>query len=76
MDVTFTASASGKLDPADLPTVRTLGVLGGKVAREIAEQLRIIDLNGVEFLENIRNPIGLTRAKLLPQWAKFFLGYP
>ena len=42
---------------------------------EIAEQLRIIDLGGVENLENIRNPIGSARANLLPQSAKDFLGY-
>jgi hypothetical protein len=67
--------ATGKLLPANLPGVQTIEVLGGKAAREVAEQLRIIDLGGVQKLENIRNPIGPARAHLLPRWAKDFLGY-
>jgi RHS repeat-associated protein len=58
--------ASGKLLPQDLGTVRTTEVLGGRIAREIAEQLRINELGGIKFLENIRNPIGLARRYLLP----------
>jgi hypothetical protein len=61
--------ASGKLLP-NTP-VKITEVLGGKTAREIAEQLRINSLggiiqNGVKVLENIRNPIGKARQYLLP----------
>ena len=47
--------------------VTTTEVLGGKTAREIAEQMRINTLGGVEFLENIRNPIGEARKYLMGQ---------
>jgi len=57
---------SGKLLESELSTVRTTEVLGGKTAREIAEQLRINQLGGVRNLENIRNPIGPNRQYLLP----------
>jgi uncharacterized protein RhaS with RHS repeats len=57
--------ASGKLLEADLSTVETTEVLGGKTAREIAEQLRINELGGVNNLENVRNPIGPARQYLL-----------
>ncbi len=56
----------GKLLQADISKVRTTEVLGGKTAREIAEQLRINELGGVKNLENIRNPIGPARQNLLP----------
>ena len=55
--------AAGKLIPGT-PVIRT-EVLGGKTAREIAEQLRINALGGVRNLENIRNPIGAARQYLL-----------
>jgi hypothetical protein len=55
--------ASGKLFPGT--SVRTTEVLGGKAAREIAEQLRINSLGGIKYLENIRNPIGPARQYLL-----------
>lgn len=58
--------ASGKLLQKDLSTLRTTEVLGGKTAREVAEQLRINQLGGIENLENIRNPIGPARQYLLP----------
>jgi RHS repeat-associated protein len=57
--------ASGKLLPGT--SVKTTEVLGGKTAREIAEQLRINSLGGIKYLENIRNPIGSTRRYLLPK---------
>ena len=62
--------ASGKLLPGTL--VRTTQVLGGKTAREIAEQLRINSLGGIyqdgfKVLENMRNPIGPARQYLLPK---------
>ena len=60
--------ASGKLLPGT--SVKTTKVLGGKTAREIAEQLRINSLGGIyqdciKVLENIRNPIGPARQYLL-----------
>jgi len=55
--------ASGKLLPGT--SVRTTEVLGGKTAREIAEQLRINSLGCIKYLENIRNPIGPARQYLL-----------
>gem|GEM_PF-6580773 len=45
--------------------VKTTEVLGGKTAREIAEQLRINSLGGIRNLENLRNPIGSARQYLL-----------
>ncbi len=57
-------TASGKLPTGG--AVNTTEVLGGKTAREIAEQLRINNLGGVRNLENIRNPIGPARQHLLP----------
>lgn len=57
--------ASGKLLPGT--SVRTTEVLGGKTAREIAEQLRIYELGGIKNLQNIRNPIGPARQYLLPK---------
>ena len=58
--------ASGKLLPENLSTLRTTEMLGGKIAREIGEQLRINQFGGIDFLENIRNPIGAARQYLLP----------
>ncbi|CDL86089.1 RHS repeat-associated core domain-containing protein [Xenorhabdus cabanillasii] len=55
---------SGKL-PAGTP-VTTTPVPGGKLQREIAEQLRIRELGGVKNLENKVNPIGPKREHLLP----------
>ena len=57
--------ASGKLLPEALDTVTSKTVLGGKTAREIAEQLRIRDLGGIKNLRNERNPIGKARKYLL-----------
>lgn len=59
---------SGKL--LEGTQVQVTEVLGGKLAREIAEQLRINELggiyqNGMKVLENIRNPIGAARQYLL-----------
>src|SRR5438477_243641 len=56
---------SGKLLPEGLDAVRTTEVLGGKTAREIAEQLRINELGGIKNLENVRNAIGKAREYLL-----------
>jgi len=51
--------------PEDLPSVQRAEVLGGKTTREVAEQLRINRLGGIDNLENIRNPIGSARQQLL-----------
>jgi YD repeat-containing protein len=56
----------GHFEGGDLSTVRWTEVLGGKTAREVAEQLRINELGGVENLLNVRNPIGPLRQYLLP----------
>ncbi len=55
--------ASGLLERG--AAVETKQVLGGRTAREIAEQLRINALGGVEKLQNVRNPIGKAREYLL-----------
>jgi hypothetical protein len=47
----------GKLDPSMVGTIIYRPVSGGKLAREIAEQFRILDLGGIRRLENKRNPI-------------------
>ena len=57
--------ASGKLLASDLSTVQMTEVLGGKTQREIAEQLRINSLGGIQNLENKVNPIGPARQYLL-----------
>ncbi|PRD47252.1 RHS repeat-associated core domain-containing protein [Sphingobacterium haloxyli] len=59
---------SGKLLPNT--AVKTTEILGGKTAREIAEQLRINTLGGVKVLENVRNPIGAARQYLLSEIPK------
>ncbi len=64
--------ASGKLLEAELPNVTRTEVLGGKTAREVAEQLRINELNGVKGLENVRNPIGPARKHLIPDDPRWF----
>jgi RHS repeat-associated protein len=57
--------ASGKLLPQNLGTVRITEVLGGRLAREVAEQLRIDELGGIGKLANLRNPIRNGAARLL-----------
>jgi hypothetical protein len=59
--------ASGKLQPNNLLRLNTKEILGGRTAREVAEQLRINELGGIKNLENIRNPIGPGRRYLLQQ---------
>jgi len=56
---------SGKLLPGDFYSVQTTEVLGGRIPREIAEQLRIEQLGGVGNLRNVRNAIGVARQYLL-----------
>ena len=61
---------SGRLLIGDIASLQVKEVLGGKLAREIAEQLRIDKLggiyqNGIKMLDNFRNPIGKARRHLL-----------
>jgi hypothetical protein len=64
--------ASGFLDVKDLHTLLTKEVLGGKIARELAEQFRIDALGGIDPISGIKvlankiNPIGAAREYLLP----------
>jgi hypothetical protein len=60
--------ATRKLLVKDISSIRTTEVLGGKTAREIAEQMRINALGGIRGgrLDNIRNSIGPARQYLLP----------
>jgi hypothetical protein len=44
-----------------------IGVSGGKIAREIAEQHKIDELGGIKALGNARNPIGRRRFGLMPE---------
>ena len=52
---------SGKLAASDATSVGRTEVLGGKTAREIAEQRRINQLGGIVNLENKINAIGPAR---------------
>lgn len=54
---------SGKLPEGAEVTTRE--VLGGKTAREVAEQTRINELGGIKNLENKVNPIGPSRQHLM-----------
>ncbi|MBP9760765.1 MAG: DNRLRE domain-containing protein [Candidatus Magasanikbacteria bacterium] len=58
---------SGKLDANDLLQVKVKEVPGGKTQREIAEQMRINELGGIDKLSNKVNPIGPNRQQLLPK---------
>ena len=64
--------ATRKLPFSELPNVLRTEVLGGRTAREIAEQLRINALGGIDALENVRNPIGYGRRHLLPNDPRWF----
>ena len=56
---------SGKLAAEDVGSVRRTEVLGGKTAREVAEQRGINQHGGIQNLENKKNPIGPKRQHLL-----------
>jgi hypothetical protein len=56
---------SGKLKEDDLSTVESTEVLGGKLAREAAEQKRIDELGGIKELENKVNPIRPSRQHMM-----------
>jgi hypothetical protein len=55
----------GILSDKNCPLNESQEIIGGKTQREIAEQLRINDLGGIENLANQRNPIGPNRSYLL-----------
>jgi hypothetical protein len=57
--------ASGKLLEEGISSVRFTEIAGGKLAKEIAEQLRINELGGIGNLENVRNAIGVARDYLM-----------
>ena len=75
--------ATGKITPRAALNAITWEVRGGRTAREIAEQLRINDLNGIGGLANKVNPIGNSSKALLQNfenlaeyldWLDFHLG--
>jgi RHS repeat-associated protein len=57
---------SGKITEEAAAAAWRWAVPGGKISREIAEQVRLSELGGVQNLANVRNPIGEARATLLP----------
>jgi hypothetical protein len=57
--------ASDKPLPQDLGSVRITEVLGGRLSKEIGEQLRIDELGGFANLANKVNPVANGAARLL-----------
>jgi hypothetical protein len=51
----------------ELNAAERFGVSGGKTAREIAEQQKIDEFDGIGNLLNKRNPIGPRRFHLMPE---------
>jgi hypothetical protein len=49
---------SGRFTQAEIEAAEQIGVSGGRIQREIAEQLKIDELGGIRVLGNVRNPIG------------------
>jgi hypothetical protein len=58
---------SGRFTQAEVDAAQRIEVLGGKTAREIAEQQKIDELGGIDNLLNQRNPIGPRRFGLMPE---------
>jgi YD repeat-containing protein len=58
---------SGRFSQAEVDAAERIAVSGGRTKREIAEQLKIDELGGVDELLNIRNPIGRSRLELMPE---------
>jgi hypothetical protein len=56
---------SGALLQEGIASIRFTEITGGRLAREIAEQLRIENLGGIGNLQNIRNAIGAARDYLI-----------
>ncbi|MCU1492252.1 MAG: hypothetical protein JWO62_16, partial [Acidimicrobiaceae bacterium] len=59
--------SSGRFTQAEVDAAERTLATGGKTAREVAEQLQIDSMGGVDNLLNIRNPIGDGRVSLMPQ---------
>jgi RHS repeat-associated protein len=57
---------NGKFKQAEVDAAERIAVSGGKTAREIAEQLKIDEMGGIEKLLNEVNPIGPARFSLMP----------
>ena len=57
----------GRFTRAELDVAERIPVSGGKTAREIAEQLKIDELGGIDKLLNKVNPIGPRRLPLMPR---------
>jgi RHS repeat-associated protein len=60
------AGAEARFTAAEVANAQRIEVLGGKTAREVAEQLMIDSLGGTDRLLNIVNPIGQLRLNLMP----------
>lgn len=58
--------ASGKFTQAEVSAAERYAESGGKNAREVAEQLKIDSLCGVDNLPNVRNPAGEARFWMMP----------
>jgi RHS repeat-associated protein len=58
---------SKRFTQAEVDSAERIGVVGGKTAREIAEQQKIDELGGIDALLNLRNPIGRRRLGLMPR---------
>ena len=58
--------AADKFSQAEADAAERFAVSGGRVAREVAEQQKIDEMDGVDNLLNIRNPIGPARFDLMP----------
>jgi RHS repeat-associated protein len=59
--------ASGKISEVEAALAERVEVLGGKLNRELAEQLTIKSKGGIENLANKVNPIGVARQHLLTE---------
>lgn len=56
---------TGRFTQSEVDAAQRVQVLGGKTAREIAEQQRIDAFGGIQNLLNKRNPIGTARIHLM-----------
>lgn len=64
--------ARGKVTVTEALAAERFAVVGGKLEREIAEQLKIDDLRKIGMkLENIVNPIGPKRFHVMPDQPYF-----
>jgi hypothetical protein len=58
--------ANEKFTQAEVDAAQRTFVPGGKTNREVAEQLQVDDLGGIDNLINERNPVGPARFGLMP----------